>query len=530
MAEIQSAVEQVRPLPIELVHESPTNPRKTFPAQDELVASVAAKGILSPLLVRPKGDAFEVCFGHRRLRAAREAGLLTVPAIVRVMEDADFEDAQLIENIQRQDLTELEEADSYARLLEKGHTGEEIAAKVGKTKAYVYARAKLAELGKEGRNALATGDLDPSTAVLLARLPAKLQRNATLDLVEKVKEGHLETYRERKQHLFWHVFRQLDRAAWAHDDAELVPEAGACSTCPKGSIANEELRGGARGSGVCTDLECWDRKAAAVYQLKVENVKIAGGRAMTSKEEKGAFTKTRWDGGKELDRSKWLPMGHVVSYGKGGRAKTLRDVANEKGLKLTPVVVQHDGEVLEVVSKDEADRVLPKAREVDWNERNKKQEANARKKRQAQEAELERLHAAVLATGAVPRKVLELVAQTRSYLLPRKLTWKGALGNVPDAELAACVAVVVVANATNSGSQKALEELVGSIVPAAETQEAPAINESPAPKARSRKAAQAKPKPKAKARKATKAKPSKKKKKPAKASKKKKPTQAKLFD
>ena len=132
---------------------SPTNPRKTFgPAQmAELVQSVREHGILTPILVRcwPASLAwtgadmpfFEVVAGERRFRAARVAGLTLMPALVRDLSDAQVLEIQVIENLQRADLHPLEEADGYQHMMAShGYTADMIAAKIGKSRSYIFGR------------------------------------------------------------------------------------------------------------------------------------------------------------------------------------------------------------------------------------------------------------------------------------------------------------------------------------------------------------------------------------------------------
>src|SRR5687768_11752058 len=129
-------------VPVAQLHPSPTNPRKTFADLDDMAASVKQHGVLEPLRARPVPNgaepSFEIVFGERRWRAAGMAGLETLPVVVKEMTDLEVLDAQIQENLQRADLHPLEEAESYRRLREVHGFGiDELAAKVGKSKAYV---------------------------------------------------------------------------------------------------------------------------------------------------------------------------------------------------------------------------------------------------------------------------------------------------------------------------------------------------------------------------------------------------------
>lgn len=164
-------------IPVKQLHESPFNPRRTAGPLGELVASVKRHGILQPLIARMVGDELELVIGHRRLRAAKEAGLAKVPVEVRTLSNEEAREIQLVENVQREDIHPMEEAEGYEALhTEFGYSNDEIADRIGKSKSWVYARVKLLDLNEEGRKAFYRGDLNPTTALLIARLKTKGER------------------------------------------------------------------------------------------------------------------------------------------------------------------------------------------------------------------------------------------------------------------------------------------------------------------------------------------------------------------
>ena len=167
-------------LPLDRIRESTTNPRQHFDDLEELAASIRTHGVLQPILVRPLRKDFELVVGARRLRAARLAGLSSVPAQVKPLDDRSAREVQIIENLQRQDVHPLEEADGYKALLEStpSCTIEEIAAKVGKSKAYVYQRLSLTRLAPQVREVVASDALPLSYALKLAPLDGDVQMNA----------------------------------------------------------------------------------------------------------------------------------------------------------------------------------------------------------------------------------------------------------------------------------------------------------------------------------------------------------------
>jgi len=160
-------------LPLASIRPSSTNPRQNFDAAklEELAASVKEHGVLQPVLVRADGKRYELVAGERRLRAAQMAGLEEIPAIVREYTDVQVLEIQVIENLQRDDLHPLEEADGYLKLSKmKGYDVAKIAARIGRSVKYVYDRMKLVSLVKEAREIFLAGRVTPGHAILLARL------------------------------------------------------------------------------------------------------------------------------------------------------------------------------------------------------------------------------------------------------------------------------------------------------------------------------------------------------------------------
>ena len=128
------------------------NPRKNIRegSLQELAESIRQVGVLQPICVRPKDEGYEIVYGERRYWAAALADLPSIPAFVRTMTDAEAEDAAITENLQREDVTPLEEAAAYKRALESGrHSVESLVGKFGKSEAYIRSRLKLNELIEE---------------------------------------------------------------------------------------------------------------------------------------------------------------------------------------------------------------------------------------------------------------------------------------------------------------------------------------------------------------------------------------------
>jgi ParB family chromosome partitioning protein len=178
----EAANSPVQSLPIELLRASPLQPRRRFVEAEiaALAQSVREKGILQPLLVRPAsgGDAgYEIVAGERRWRAAQQAGLHVVPVLVRELGDAETLELALIENVQRADLSAIEEAEAYKRLMDEfGHTQEALATALGKSRSHIANTLRLLGLPQAVRHMVENGELSAGhgRALLGARRPMTL--------------------------------------------------------------------------------------------------------------------------------------------------------------------------------------------------------------------------------------------------------------------------------------------------------------------------------------------------------------------
>jgi ParB family chromosome partitioning protein len=183
--------EASRPLEVDLDRLTP-NPRqpRTYidEAQlDELAQSIRANGIIQPILVRTSGDQYEIVAGERRWRAAQRAGLLKVPVTVRDVPDDKLLEVALVENIQREDLNPIEEAQAYRRLADELHLSQEaIAAAVGKDRTTIANTMRLLRLPAEVRNDVSAGVLSMGHARALLALPEEAaQRRVAREVVAR---------------------------------------------------------------------------------------------------------------------------------------------------------------------------------------------------------------------------------------------------------------------------------------------------------------------------------------------------------
>jgi ParB family chromosome partitioning protein len=162
---LEVAVDRITP--------SPFQPRRTFDEGkiDELAASIRNQGIIQPLVVRPRGDNFELIAGERRWRAALKAGLTRVPVVVRDANDHEALQLALVENLQREDLNPIEEANGYRRLQEEFHwSQEEMAERVGKSRPAIANSIRLLGLPAEVQQEVSAGRLPAGQARALLGL------------------------------------------------------------------------------------------------------------------------------------------------------------------------------------------------------------------------------------------------------------------------------------------------------------------------------------------------------------------------
>ncbi|MEJ7776561.1 MAG: ParB/RepB/Spo0J family partition protein [Sphingomicrobium sp.] len=164
----------VREVEIGRIRPNPNQPRNRFDEEAiaELADSIAKRGVLQPILLRPDGDGYQIVAGERRWRAAQKARLHKIPAIVREIDDSSASEIALIENIQRQDLNALEEAEGYRQLIERhGHTQDGVARLVHKSRSHVANLLRLLELPDSVRQSLLRGDINMGHARAIATAP-----------------------------------------------------------------------------------------------------------------------------------------------------------------------------------------------------------------------------------------------------------------------------------------------------------------------------------------------------------------------
>lgn len=363
LAEPASVIQHIR---LNFLTPSPTNPRKHFDqkALEELAESIRKVTVLQPILARPHPNAkpgaaqFEVVAGERRWRASQLANQPTIPAIVRDLSDFEVLEIQVIENLQRDDLQPLEEAEGFAALLKdpphgaprlRGYTIEELAAKLGKSTRYVYARIQLLHLVQDARRELESGTLTASTALLVARMPAELQ----LQAVKRIKQGwggEPLSYRNALELVQREFMLNLRKAPFKITDATLLPKAGDCRSCGKRTGANKDLFDDVKSADVCTDPPCFRAKEEAHRQRVVEEAKERGVDVITGKAAKAAMPHQY---GSEI---KGYVKANDTDYRLGD--KPVRKLLGKDCPPIALLENPHTHELIEVVKEEDAVKAL----------------------------------------------------------------------------------------------------------------------------------------------------------------------------
>lgn len=164
-------------------------PRLSFDEQglNELAESIRQHGIIQPLVLRKIGDKYEIIAGERRYKASYIAGLTTVPAVIIDLNDNESAEVAIVENIQRRDLSPIEEAKSYKKLLDRGYlTQDQLAGRMGKTQATISNKLRLLNLDEEVQDALLNNKISERHARSLLRLEDKyMQRKVLEEILEK---------------------------------------------------------------------------------------------------------------------------------------------------------------------------------------------------------------------------------------------------------------------------------------------------------------------------------------------------------
>ncbi|WP_161499864.1 ParB/RepB/Spo0J family partition protein [Rhodoferax sp. TS-BS-61-7] len=415
-------------LALALIETSLTNPRKTFDAAklQELADSIKASGVHQPVLVRPLPGSrledthldpatgkkrtvlptHELVAGERRYRASKLAGVADIPAMIRELTDDQVREIQIVENLQRDDLSELEEAEGFQQLMQhSGLNADQVGAKIGRSRAHVYARLKLLDLGSDARAALSAGKIEASTALLVARIPdSKLQAKALKEILDgehDYQEGKRVPLSHRKalKLVQDNYMLKLSSATFSIIAADLVPAAGACDVCPKRTGAAPDLFSDVKNADVCTDPSCFHKKEEAHAAAQVAAAEAKGLTVIAGKEAQELRTagyNEKLKGYRRLDSAEDSPTDKPLRKIIGAQMKVdgikpvliedprnkgefLECLANETVLKLLKTVEAQAAAASQASAGDKAPKV---SAEVQKLVSDKKAKAEAKAKQQ----------------------------------------------------------------------------------------------------------------------------------------------------
>ncbi|MEO8153601.1 MAG: ParB/RepB/Spo0J family partition protein [Rhizobacter sp.] len=374
------AIDGAQYLPLNLCEAVSFNPRKRFdPAKlADLAVSVEKFGVMQPVLARPKANAkrggvlYEIVAGERRLRACKivaekrnESDIAVIPAIVRNLTDFEARELATTENLQRDDLHPIEEAEGYEGLLLhpvtggeftpkrlQGYSVDELAARLGKSRGYVFGRLKLLALIQPAREAFFNGKLSASVALMVARMPAKVQETALPRLLDGW-GGEPYTARSASEFLHKNYMLALRNAVFDIGHVGLVPKAGSCHACPKRTGANPDLFHDVKGDDICTDPACFDIKSKAHADQVLEKARARGQAVVTG----AAVKKIMPHGEQSLVVTGHLNLDKPAEDLTGSR-KPLRDLLGDDFKAGMLVQGDHQDQPMNVASKDDVRAAL----------------------------------------------------------------------------------------------------------------------------------------------------------------------------
>jgi ParB/RepB/Spo0J family partition protein len=272
-AAAQFPVEEVA---IDQITADTEQPRRHFSEaeMEELTSSIRQYGVLQPIVLRKNpylvsSDTYPYCivFGERRWRAAKAAGLNTIPASIRVLTEVQALELQVIENLQRKDVHPMEEGIAFKKLMDGGVDIEGLRLKIGVSNKYIATRIKLNDLTEQWQKAYLTDRIDLSQAVKLSKLDSKKQNMLYRDSSkDRGSEIHLSTY--TLDNVVKNASHSLDKAPFKTEDPNLNPEMGKCSSCPFNTSNTPRLFMG--DERLCTNSACYGIKEKNNYKKKLE--------------------------------------------------------------------------------------------------------------------------------------------------------------------------------------------------------------------------------------------------------------------
>lgn len=334
-------------LPLKNIRESTTNPRKHFDSDklNELAESIKTVGVIQPITVRKlsfteeltknAGTApipFEIVSGHRRFRASKIAKKSDIRALVVEMGEREAMDIQAIENLQREDLSPMEEAEWYYMMNQHAEyrmTVEAIGAKIGKKPRLIRERLQLMKLIPKAQKALYDGVINLGIAQVLARIEDEDNQEKAFKLCDEST-----TIEELKSEIERNLFIALKGATFKLDDLTILPSAGACIACPHNSTNRAELFEDLKDGGVCTKPSCFKEKTNNWAKQIMDKEEAKGRKILTAVEAGKIFSRWSSDG-----------------FNNGAHWVNVNDICYDHPKKLTykQIIKEMEGEVSEYV-------------------------------------------------------------------------------------------------------------------------------------------------------------------------------------
>lgn len=190
-----------RLVPIDQIDPNPDQPRQVMGDLSELMSSISEKGIIEPLVVRQRGDRYQIIAGERRYQASVQVGLRDLPVVIREVDDTEIIEVALVENIQRKDLGPFEEAEALAGLSDRcGYTHEDLAKRLGKSRTSITESLALSEMPSEVRNLCRLADI--SSKSLLLQIVRQKTPQKMIALIEQLtREGRGATREQARKAL-----------------------------------------------------------------------------------------------------------------------------------------------------------------------------------------------------------------------------------------------------------------------------------------------------------------------------------------
>lgn len=290
MSKTKTKKETMQEISLKSIKIGGTNPRKIydFNALSELTKSIKENGIIQPLLVRPKEDYFELVCGERRYNASTNLGLDKVPCYVRELTDNQAQEIQLVENLERENVHPLHEAEAMYKLLNSSnYTSKTLADKFAKSESYIVKRLQLVSLINEWKDLfISNNEVKVSHAIIISKQTEDIQRK----LLKKAFDwnGKILDVKELNSFINRNYRGELKNANFPFDLKDIVKGKKSCLECLKRTCANKLLFDGIEEEDKCLDLSCFNEKTKAYGVVSLKE-KIESGESFLYIKESGSI-------------------------------------------------------------------------------------------------------------------------------------------------------------------------------------------------------------------------------------------------